>query len=101
MYHRHSWPPGCTPASAAQGIEPLFGFGYGLSYTTFDIAEVSVNTPSGANAPVAVTASVTGSMAGAEGVEVCLGMPVDGQPPKRLVGFQKVFVEPGESAPHC
>ena len=39
------------------------------------------------------------SVAGAEVVQVYLGLPVDGQPPKRLVGFQKVFVEPGESKP--
>ena len=32
-------------------------------------------------------------------VQVYLGLPVDGQPPKRLVGFQKVFLEPGESKP--
>jgi beta-glucosidase len=28
------------------------GFGFGLSYTTFDIADVSMNAPDGANAPV-------------------------------------------------
>jgi beta-glucosidase len=48
-----------------------------------------------------VTASVTntGPVAGAEVVQVYLGVPVEGQPPKRLVGFQKVFVESGASKP--
>jgi beta-glucosidase len=41
----------------------------------------------------------TGPVAGAEVVQVYLGVPGEGQPPKRLVGFQKVFVEPGESKP--
>ena len=60
-----------------------------------------MTAPDGANAPVTVAARVTntGGVAGAEVVQVYLGVPVAGQPPKRLVGFQKVFVEPGASQP--
>jgi beta-glucosidase len=85
----------------AQDVEPLFGSGFGLSYTTFDISAVLVDAPDGAGAPVTVTAPVTntGSVAGAEAVQVYAGIPAEGQPPKRLVGFQKVFVEPGTSQP--
>ncbi|WP_203789152.1 beta-glucosidase family protein [Paractinoplanes rishiriensis] len=83
----------------AQGISPLFGFGFGLSYTTFDITDVSVDAPDGVRTTVTVTATLTntGSVAGAEVVQVYLGLPVPGQPPKRLVGFRKVLLEPGES----
>ena len=41
----------------------------------------------------------TGPVAGAEVVQVYLGVPAAGQPPKRLVGLQKVLIEPGESKP--
>jgi beta-glucosidase len=60
-----------------------------------------VDAPDGANAPITVTASVTntGPVAGAEVVQVYLGVPVERQPPKRLVGFQKVLVPPGQSKP--
>ena len=63
------------------------------------LTDVSVDAPDGANAPVTVTASVTntGPVAGAEVVQVYLGVPGPGQPPKRLAGFRKVFVEPGAS----
>ncbi|NCD20282.1 MAG: glycosyl hydrolase, partial [Actinobacteria bacterium] len=83
----------------SQGIAPLFPFGYGLSYTTFEVSDVAV-TPeqSDGAAPLTVSATVrnTGEVAGAEVVQVYLGIPVDGQPPKRLVGFRKVWLEPGE-----
>jgi len=49
--------------------------------------------------PVVVEASVTntGDVGGAEVVQVYLGVPSAKQPPKRLVGFVKAFLEPGET----
>lgn len=84
----------------AQGIAPLFPFGFGLSYTTFELSDVTVSgTDNDGTQPVEVSLTVTntGSVAGAEVPQVYLGVPGPGQPPKRLVGFTKVLLEPGAS----
>jgi beta-glucosidase len=83
------------------GIEPLFPFGYGLSYTSFAYANLQVEpeTTDGTRAiQVSFKVTNTGSRAGAEVAQVYLGLPAStGEPPKRLVGWAKVELEPGET----
>lgn len=84
----------------AQGIQPLFPFGFGLSYTTFELSDLGVSPAASdgvAALSVEFTVANTGPVAGAEVGQVYLGIPVDDQPPKRLVGFKKVHLQPGES----
>lgn len=84
----------------ANGLTPLFPFGFGLSYTTFSIAGASLtNNLSAATNPnvqVSFTLTNTGSVAGAEVAQVYLGLPASaGEPPHRLVGWKKVTLQPG------
>lgn len=83
------------------GIKPLFPFGYGLSYTTFDYANLTIS-PAGVSADGAVTISVdvtnSGARPGAEVAQLYLGFPMESsEPPSQLKGFQKVFLQPGET----
>ena len=76
------------------GVKPLYGFGYGLAYTSFTISDVKL---SGLSATATVTN--TGDCAGKEVVQVYVSCP-QGRLPKenrRLVGFAKTkLLTPGE-----
>jgi beta-glucosidase len=74
----------------------LFPFGYGLSYTTF--AYSGLEAKSGKDITVSFTVKNTGSRDGAEIAEVYAALPASaGEPPKRLVGWSKVWLKAGES----
>ena len=74
----------------------LFPFGFGLSYTTYSYSGLKV-TP-GRSPKVSFTVANTGNRDGAEVAEVYASLPAAaGEPPKRLVGWSKVWLKPGES----
>ena len=83
-------------------IQPLFPFGYGLSYTSFEIGTPTLSAPSikpGDQLTVTVNVTNTGKRAGAEVVQLYIAdveasVP---RPPKELKGFKKVFLKPAES----
>ena len=83
----------------ARNIAPLFPFGFGLSYTTFEISNTRVVNNLGSDRPnfrVMFDLKNTGQVAGAEVGQVYLGLPPEtGEPPRRLVGWQKVLLDPG------
>jgi beta-glucosidase len=86
------------------GIEPLFPFGYGLSYTTFKLSDLTVAPkrfhPAHGQVKIHVNVTNTGQRAGAEVVQLYVGLPkAAGEPPKQLKGFEKVDLKPGETKP--
>jgi beta-glucosidase len=77
----------------AEGKEPLFAFGVGLSYTTFAYSDLKVSMDS-----VTFTVRNTGKRSGAEVAQVYVALPAAAQePPKRLVAWEKFLLAPGES----
>ena len=76
------------------GVPVRWLFGYGLSYTEFSYSDLTVNGDT-----VSVTVRNTGKCAGAEVVQLHMEAPQDGlhRPLRELKGFQKVFLQPGES----
>jgi len=88
-------------AFQAERMTPLFPFGYGLSYTCFRYADLHVKPEIGHTAIVQFRIQNVGQRAGAEVAQVYLTYPpiAEGdEPPQELRGFQKVMLQPGESA---
>jgi beta-glucosidase len=80
----------------AERKDVLFPFGYGLSYTTYSYSTLKVI--SGKAVQLSFHLANTGTRAGAEIAEVYAILPASaGEPPKRLVGWSKVKLDPGES----
>ena len=89
-------------AYLAEGVRPLFPFGYGLSYSTFSWNGFTVRNLNSANpdsvASVRLVVRNTSSVKGSEVVQVYAGeLPTpEVTSPKRLAGFAKVTLGPGE-----
>ena len=109
IYYNHE-PTGrpCDPTSKYNSryrdlntCDPLYSFGYGLSYTTFGISNLQLSSatmsPSG-SIKATVDVTNTGSRAGDEVVQLYIHDPVASlsQPVRRLSGFNRVTLAPGE-----
>jgi beta-glucosidase len=87
-----------------KGIEPLYPFGHGLSYTTFEYGHLTVEplTETGESALARVGCSVrnTGGTSGRETVQLYAAPPADrtDRPVRKLVNFMKITLEPGQKA---
>jgi beta-glucosidase len=80
--------------------KPLWGFGYGLSYSAFRYGPVTLSAPSvTAGQPITATLTVTNTskIAGDEVVQVYLKTPQPDGPIHSLVGLQRIHLNPGES----
>lgn len=86
----------------ATGTEPLFPFGYGLSYTTFRYSDLKLakirRGQQQVGLRVTYTLTNTGDVAGKESSQIYLRLPREAREQfKRLVGFKKVSLRPGQS----
>jgi beta-glucosidase len=109
IYYNHE--PTGRPCDATQkyvsryrdipSCQPLYQFGYGLSYTTFSVGNLrlsAIHTSTHGSITASVDVTNTGSRAGDDVVQLYLHDPVASisQPVRRLRGFQRVTLNPGE-----
>jgi beta-glucosidase len=92
-----------TNSGQGSGYNPLYPFGFGLSYTTFKVSGLSATGSVSRHGMVTATFTVadSGRRAGTDVVPVYVHQPVSGHaivvPPKRLVGFARVDLDAGQS----
>ena len=82
--------------------DPLYPFGYGLSYTTFQYSDIALTAPTltqNGSATAVVTVTNTGNRDGAEVVQLYIRDLVGSitRPVMELKGFEKIFLRAGES----
>lgn len=96
-YYNHK--PTARRGYAFGDISPLYPFGFGLSYTEFEMSEPSLTPKGGANVDVTVTVTNTGDRAGDEVVQVYVRDVVSSvtRNVKDLRAFRRVSLEAGES----
>ncbi len=80
-------------------VEPLFPFGYGLSYTEFKYSDLKVSMDKAIE--VSFTITNTGKVAGKEIAQVYISFDNSAvyRPEKELKGYQKISLKPGEAKP--
>ncbi len=81
---------------------PLYPFGFGLSYTTFSITNLTVSTPQikvGESVTVTVDVTNTGQFAGDEVAQLYIHQRwgSDSRPMRELKGFERITLQPGET----
>ncbi|KAI7895368.1 glycoside hydrolase superfamily [Mucor mucedo] len=82
-------------------IEPLFPFGHGMSYTSFNYSKLKIKVSKSGTKDMTVKATVTvkntGKLDGAEVIQAYISYPEKaGSPPQQLRGFEKVFLKHGK-----
>ncbi|MCA9967617.1 MAG: beta-glucosidase BglX [Anaerolineales bacterium] len=81
---------------------PLYPFGFGLSYTTFEFSNLQISAPQvkvGERVTVSVDVTNTGEMAGDEVVQLYIHQKwgTDTRPMRELKGFERITLQPGET----
>jgi len=81
----------------AENKQPMFAFGFGLSYTTYAYSGLK-SSVSGKEVTVTFSVKNAGKRAGAEIAQVYVSLPASaGEPPKRLVAWERVELAAGET----